>query len=100
MRGQIRPCAVSLLLALLRQGFPLSPMISQSLYPAALDIKAVKKAVGEYEQIAGAKVNFDKSKGLRHGAWRGGVTDPSASSGCGSGPTSNWSEIGRKYKLR
>ena len=29
-----------------------------------------------------------------------GVTDPSASSGCGSGPTSNWSEIGRKYKPR
>ena len=29
-----------------------------------------------------------------------GVTDPSASLGCGSGPTSNWSEIGRKYKLR
>ena len=28
------------------------------------------------------------------------VTDPSASSECGSGPTSNWSEIGRKYKLR
>ena len=33
--GQIRPCAVSLLLALLRQGFPRSLMISQSLYPAA-----------------------------------------------------------------
>ena len=35
-----------------------------------LDIKAVKKAVGEYERIAGAKVNFDKSEGLRLGAWR------------------------------
>ena len=31
---QIRPCAVSLLLALLRQGFPRSPMISV-FYPAA-----------------------------------------------------------------
>ena len=30
-----------------------------------LDIKAVKKAVGEYEWRAGAKVNFDKSEGLR-----------------------------------
>ena len=30
-----------------------------------LDIKAVKKAVGEYKRIAGAKVNFDKSEGLR-----------------------------------
>ena len=75
-----------------------------------LDIKAVKKAVGEYERIAGAKVNLDKSEGLQLGAWRGiaipfqgpstGMTDPSASSGCGSSPTSNWSEIGRKYKLR
>ena len=34
-----------------------------------LDIKAVKKAVGEYERIAGAKVNFDKSEGLRLGDW-------------------------------
>ena len=74
-----------------------------------LDIKAVKKVVGEYERIAGAKVNFDKSEGLRLGAWRGSDTLPgpflwvmglSASSGCGSGPTSNWSEIGRKYKLK
>ena len=31
---------------------------------------------------------------------KAGVTNPSASSGCGSGPTSNWSEIDRKYKLR
>ena len=29
-----------------------------------LDVEAVKKAVGEYERIAGAKVNFDKSEGL------------------------------------
>ena len=41
-----------------------------------LDIKAVKKAVGEYGQIAGAKVNFDKSEFLRLGAWRGGDTLP------------------------
>ena len=33
-----------------------------------LDIKAVKEAVVEYERIAGAKVNFDKSAGLRLGA--------------------------------
>ena len=39
-----------------------------------LDIKAVKEAVVEYERIAGAKVNFDKSKGLRLGAWRGSNT--------------------------
>ena len=37
-----------------------------------LDIKAVKKVVARYEQIAGGKLNFDKSKGLQLGAWRGG----------------------------
>ena len=69
MRGQIQPSAVSLLLALLRQGFPRS--VISVFVSRRLDIKAVKKAVGKYEQIAGAKVNFDKSKGLRLGAWRG-----------------------------
>ena len=34
-----------------------------------LEIKAVKKAVGVYERIAEAKANFDKSEGLRLGAW-------------------------------
>ena len=33
-----------------------------------LDIKAVKQAVARYEQIEGAKINFDKSKGLYLGA--------------------------------
>ena len=41
-----------------------------------LDIKAVKKAVGEYERIAGAKVSFDKSEGLQLGAWMGSDTLP------------------------
>ena len=41
-----------------------------------LDIKAVKEAVVEYERIAGANVNFDKSEGLRLGAWRGSNTLP------------------------
>ena len=41
--------------------------------PHRLDIKAVKKAVARYEEIAGAKINFDTSEGLRLGAWRGGV---------------------------
>ena len=36
-----------------------------------LDIKAVKEAVVEYERIAGARVNFDKSEGLQLGSWRG-----------------------------
>ena len=108
MRGQIRPCVVSLSLALLRQGFLRSLMISPSV-SRRLDIKAVKKAVGEYERIAGAKVNFDKSEGLRLGAWRGSNTlsgsfrwsdGPVRILRCSSGPTSHWSEIGRKYKLR
>ena len=41
-----------------------------------LDIKAVKEAVVDYERIAGAKVNFDKSEGLRLGARRGSNTLP------------------------
>ena len=40
------------------------------------DIKAVKKAVAEYEQIARTKVNFDKSEGLQLSAWRGSDTLP------------------------
>ena len=48
-----------------------------------LDIKAGKKVVGEYERIAGAKINFDKSEGLRLRAWRGNDTLP--------GPF-NWSD--------
>ena len=34
----------------------------------------MKKAVAEHERIAGAKVNFDKSEGLRFGAWRSSDT--------------------------
>ena len=41
-----------------------------------LDIIAVKKAVEKYKKVAGAKVNFDKSEGLRLGAWRGSVPLP------------------------
>ena len=74
-----------------------------------LAIVAVKMAVERYEKVAGAKINFDKSEGLRLGAWRGAfscqgpsaeVTDPSTSSGCGLGPASSWSEIGWGYGLR
>ena len=41
-----------------------------------LDIKAVKKVIGEYDRIEGAKFNFDKSEGLRLGAWRNSNTVP------------------------
>ena len=37
---------------------------------------AVKETVARYEKVAGAKVNFDKSEGLRLGAWRGSVPLP------------------------
>ena len=46
------------------------------LVSCCLDIRAVKKAVGEYKQIAGAKVNFDKSESLQLSAWRGSNTLP------------------------
>ena len=41
-----------------------------------LDIKAVKEAVVRYEQVAGAKINFDKSEFLWLGAWRNGISLP------------------------
>ena len=41
-----------------------------------LDISTVKKAVTEYERIAGAKISFDKSEGLWLGAWTGSNTLP------------------------
>ena len=74
-----------------------------------LDIKAVKKAVARYEQIAGAKISFDKSEGLWLGAWRvafpcqvlsAGGMDTSASSGCGLCLASYRIEIGQRHRLR
>ena len=83
-------------------------MIPQSV-SRLLDIKAVKKAVDEYERIAGAKVNFDESEGLRLGAWRGNNTlprpfrwsdGPVSIIGAWFGPDPQLGEIGRKYKPR
>ena len=36
----------------------------------------MKMAVERYEKVAGAKVIFDKSEGLRLGAWKGGSPLP------------------------
>ena len=36
----------------------------------------MKEAVARYEKVAGAKVNFDKSEGLRLGSWWGSVSLP------------------------
>ena len=94
-------------MVLLQQRSLRSPMISLSV-SHRLDIKAVKKVVASYGQVAETKINFGKCVGLRLGIWRGSVlsqgpsarvTDLSASSGCGSDPASNWSEIGRRYRL-
>ena len=49
----------------------ITAFVSRHLY-----INAVKKAVASYEQIAGAKINFDKSKVSRLGAWRDSVPLP------------------------
>ena len=65
-------------------------------------------SVARYEKLTGAKVKFDKSEGLSFCGWRGslpckspsaGVTVPSASLGCSSGPASSWRKIGWKYGL-
>ena len=70
-----------------------------------LDIKAVKKAVASYEQIAGPKIIFDKIEGLKLGAWRGGVTlpepfrwsdEPVHILGSGLQLGRNWSEVQTK----
>ena len=71
-----------------------------------LDIKAVKEAVVEYERIAGAKVNFDKSEGLRLGAWRGSkpLPGPFRILGVWFGPDlqleRNWSEVQAKVNAQ
>ena len=58
------------------------------------DIEAVKKAVGEYERsstLTKAKVcgSVLGRVAIPFQGPSAGVTDPSAFSGCGSGPTSN-----------
>ena len=60
MRGMVRPCADDITVFVSRRW----------------DILAVKEAVSNYKKVAGAKVNFDKSEGLRLGAWRGSVPLP------------------------
>ena len=41
-----------------------------------LNIKAMKKSVARYDQIAGAMINFYKSEVLRLDAWKSGVPLP------------------------
>ena len=57
IRREVWPCMAFFLLALFRQRYPCMLMISVSRH---LDIKAVKKAVVRYKQIAGAKINWVK----------------------------------------
>ena len=78
-----------------------------------LDIKTMKEAVVEHEWIARAKVNFDKSEGLRLGAWRGSSTLPGSFRWSGGpirilgvwfGPDlqleRNWSEVQAKVNAQ
>ncbi len=72
------------------------------------DIEAVQKALDRYEKVTGAKINRDKSSGLRLGAWKGvdlpgrfGWTDgPVRILGVWFGPDlqleKNWSEVRAK----
>ena len=73
----------------------------------------MKEAVVEYERIAGVKVNFDKSEGLRLGAWRGSNTLPGSFRwsdgpirilGVSFGPDlqleRNWSEVQTKVNAQ
>ena len=75
MRGQTALCGIPF-------AGPLTPKVSVFADDITvfvfrrLDIMAEKKAVAEYERIAGAKANFDKSEGFRFGAWRCSVTLP------------------------
>ena len=74
------------------------------------DMKTVRKVIERYEEVA--KINFDKILQLQFCSWvsggvalpclnlSAGVTDPSAFSSCGLGPTSKWNEIGRVYGPR
>ena len=71
MRGQIQHCAVSILARVSTFPDDIAVFVSWR-----QDIKAVKKVVGKNKWIAGAKVNFDKSEGLRLGAWRDSETLP------------------------
>ena len=77
------------------------------------DIVAVKEAVARYKKVAGTKVNFDKSEGLRLGAWRCSVPlpgpfrwsdDPIRILGVWFGPDlqleRNWLEVRAKVEAR
>ena len=75
MGRQIQPCAESFLLAV-RMNVSVYANDNTVFISRWSDIKAVKKVVKTYEEVAGAKINFDKSEGLRLGAWRGSVPLP------------------------
>ena len=71
-RGQIQPCIVSPIADLLTAKVSVYADSITVFVSRHLDIKAMKKAVAKYEQIAGAKNNFEKSEDLRQDAWKGG----------------------------
>ena len=101
MRGQIRPCVVSLFAGTLTARVSaFADDITVFVY-RRMDIKAVKKVVGEYERIAGAKVNFDKSEGRKPFCWSYG---PNRILGVWFGPDlqleRNWPEVQAKVNAQ
>ena len=75
MWGKIQPSSESPLPALRARVSAYADDVTGFVY-CRLDIKSVKKAVIRNEQIAGAKINFDKSEGLWLGVWQGCVQLP------------------------
>ena len=78
-----------------------------------MDILAVKEAIARYEKVAGSKVNFDKSEGLRLSVWRGAIPlpepfrwsdEPIRILGVWFGPglqlKRNWSEVRAKIEAQ
>ena len=84
MFSLLSPCSVGIVMRRLIRSFvkfPLPAELSRGLcvrrwYHCPLDILAVKKAIERYEEVAGTKINIDKSKGLQLGVWSGGVLLP------------------------
>ena len=65
-------------------------------------------AIAKYERISGAKINFEKSEGLRLGPWRGDVSlpesfrwsdEPVCNLRVWFGQSLQLSQIGQKYRL-
>ena len=75
MGGAIQTCLRSLLPAVLGQGLCVRRWYYCLCVPP-FEHKVSEKVVARNEETAGALINFNKSEGLRLGAWRSGVLLP------------------------